>query len=116
MKANKDGINDPKKIFFVQIISGCWISTIPVSSGLNQSYGPVSILEFYVALKWVKKGTVESELEKWIFQSGFFRHYPLELVLGHDMEAFKRILSAYAKDCELFFEQNEKFYLWIQHK
>jgi len=103
MKANKDGINDPKKIFFVQIISGCWISTIPVSSGLNQSYGPVSILEFYVALKWVKKGAVESELEKWIFQSGFFRHYPLELVLGHDMEAFKRNPIRIRKGLRAFF-------------
>jgi len=93
-------------------------SKIPVYSGLNQSYGRVTISEFFTALKWVKNGSSGShnELEKWISQSGFFRHYPIELISPHDLEAFKRILSAYNKDCELFLEQNEKFYLWIQHR
>ncbi len=99
---------------FVKILSDSWLSKIPITSGENKSFGPITISEFFHALKNVKVGKAKTELEKWIESSGFFKSYPPELVLGHDEEAFARILNAYNEGVQDFLGKCPKFYLWFK--
>lgn len=97
---------------FVKILSDSWLSSIPVDSGNNRCFGKISISEFHEALKNVKLGKANSDIEKWIESSGFFRFYPPELVVPHNQEAFARILNAYNSGVDKFLSDCPEFYLW----
>lgn len=101
---------------FVQIISNCWLSSFPVTTTNNKSFGTVTISELHEALTNVKRNKVSSELEQWIHTTGFLGLYPPELVVGHPTDAFARILNQYNNLTEEFLTSNPKFYLWIQSK
>jgi len=98
---------------FVKILSDSWLSSFPVTSGKNQSFGAITISDFYAALTNTKKGKANSELEKWIENSGFLKFYPYELVVGHNEEAFARILNSYNNGVEDFLKNHPNFYLWF---
>jgi len=99
----------------IKIFSNFWMVNFSVTSGNNKSFGPITISDFYAALKVVLSGKqAVTEIEKWIKETGFLSTFPPELICGHTEEAFARILNEYNKGVEDFLSKNTTFYLWLQ--
>lgn len=99
---------------FLQIISKCWISKIAVNSGGSKSFGPIGFPEFYEAMKAYKMNNPKTALGYWIESTKFMEALPPELVVGHDIDAFRRVLEAYNSGAKKFLDENKEFYLWLE--
>jgi hypothetical protein len=102
-----------REIFVVKIVTNSWLSKVPVTSGKNKSFGPVTIADFHAALVNVKQGKPTTDLEKWIASKGFFKTFPPELVVRFTVGSFVYVLHEYSKNIHEFLDQNAAFYLWL---
>lgn len=99
---------------FVRILSTSWLCSEPITSGDNQSFGPVTIEGFFLAVKQLKNGIVETEAAKWMDASGFFKSYPFELgEIIKTPEGFAAVLADYNSRAADFLAECPNFYLWL---
>jgi hypothetical protein len=99
---------------FVQILTKCWLCKFAVNSGGSKSFGPIDFLEFYEAMKAYKNNNPKTALACWIESTKFMEALPPELIVGHDADAFRRVLIAYNSGADEFLDENKEFYLWIE--
>jgi len=99
---------------FVQILTKCWLSKFAVNSGGSKSFGPIGFAEFYEAMKSYKMNNPKTALAYWIESTKFMESLPPEVIVGHNIDEFKRVLENYNSGAKKFLEENKEFYLWLE--